>query len=217
MIHYDFEQGTQEWLNARKGCITGSKFSVARDRLKNGNPSAKATLYARDVARERCGGTAEKQFNSYAMKIGREQEAMARNAYELRTGAVAEPVGFFATEDRMFGLSPDSLIDDDGVLEIKVMVSSDNLFTSAVGGDISEFIDQCDGYLWLLGRKWVDLVLYAPDLVDLGLDMVIHRITRNEERIEKLEADLMAFSLTVRNYESALRKAAIANKEKEAA
>jgi len=54
-------------------------------------------------------------------------------------------------------------------------------------------------------------------MADLGLDMVIHRITRNEERIEKLEADLMAFSLTVRTYESALRKAAAANKQKEAA
>ena len=217
MIHYDFEQGTQEWLDARKGCITGSKFGVARDRLKNGNPSAKATLYAKDVARERCGGTPEKQFNTYAMKIGREQEAMARAAYELRRGVLAEPVGFFATEDRMFGLSPDSLVDSDGVLEIKVMVSSDNLFTSVVEGDVSEFIDQCDGYLWLLGRQWVDLVLWAPDLADLGLDLVVRRITRNEERIEKLEADLRAFSLTVRTYESALRKAAAANKQKETA
>lgn len=216
MKHFDFEQGTPEWLEARKGCITGSRFRDARDRLKNGNPSSKAILYAKDVARERCGGTAERVFQTGAMRFGSEQEPFANAAYETRTGALVEPVGFFKTDDGMFGLSPDGLIDDDGVLEIKTMVSSDTLFTAVAEGDISAYQDQCDGYLWLLGRKWVDLVLWAPDLADLGLDMVIHRITRNEERIEKLEADLMAFSLTVRTYESALRKAAAANKQKEA-
>ena len=59
--------GTPEWLESRKGCITGSKFRDARDRLKNGNPSSKAILYAKDVARERCGGTAEKVFQNAAM------------------------------------------------------------------------------------------------------------------------------------------------------
>lgn len=217
MKHYDFEQGTPEWFEARKGAITGSKFKDARDRLKNGNPSSKAILYAQDVARERCGGTAEKVFQNAAMRIGSEQEQFANAAYEARTGKLVEPVGFFKTEDGMFGLSPDGLIDDDGVLEIKTMVGSSTLFTAMADGDISAYQDQCDGYLWLLGRKWVDLVLWAPDMADLGLDMVIHRITRNEERLEKLESDLMAFSLTVRTYESALRKAATANKEKETA
>ena len=70
MKHFDFEQGTPEWLEARKGCITGSRFRDARDRLKNGNPSSKAILYAKDVARERCGGTAERVFQNAAMKFG---------------------------------------------------------------------------------------------------------------------------------------------------
>ena len=111
----------------------------------------------------------------------------------------------------MFGLSPDSLINDDGVLEVKTMVSSDTLFTAVADGDISYYADQCNGYLWLLGRKWVDLVLWAPDMESLGLQMVIRRIERDENAIEKLEADLMAFAMTVRQYESALRKAAAAN------
>ena len=214
MIHYNFEQGSQEWLDSRKGCITGSKFRDARDRLKNGNPSSKAILYAKDVARERCGGTAEKVFQNAAMRFGSEQEKFAIQAYEAKTGYLAEPVGFFKTEDGMFGLSPDSLINDDGVLEVKTMVSSDTLFTAVADGDISYYADQCNGYLWLLGRKWVDLVLWAPDMESLGLQMVIRRIERDENAIEKLEADLMAFAMTVRQYESALRKAAAANKEK---
>lgn len=217
MKHFDFEQGTPEWLEARRGCITGSRFSEARDRLKTGKPSSKALLYAMNVARERCGGKAPDTFVNAAMRFGSEQESFARSAYESATGNFVEPVGFFKTDDGLFGLSPDGLIDDDGVLEIKTMVSSDTLFTAVAEGDISAYLDQCNGYLWLLGRKWVDLVLWAPDMEAIGLQMVIKRIERDEEAIEKLEADLMAFAMTVRMYESALRKAAIANKEKEAA
>ncbi len=217
MKHFDFEQGTQPWFDARKGVITGSKFSTARDQLKGGKPSKKALDYAMDIARERCGGKAPETFVNAAMRFGSEQEAFARSAYESATGSLVEPVGFFKTDDGLFGLSPDGLIDDDGVLEIKTMVSSDTLFTAMADGDISTYLDQCNGYLWLLGRKWVDLVLWAPDMEALGLQMVIRRIERDEEAIEKLEADLMAFAMTVRMYESALRKAAIANKEKEAA
>lgn len=217
MKHYDFEQGTPEWIEARRGAITGSRFSEARDRLKNGKPSSRALLYAMNVARERCGGKAPDVFQNAAMRFGSEQEAFARQAYESATGNLVEPVGFFKTDDGLMGLSPDGLIDDDGVLEIKTMVSSDTLFTAVADGDISAYIDQCNGYLWLLGRKWVDLVLWAPDMERLGLQMVIRRIERDEEAIEKLEADLMAFATTVRVYEAALRKAAAANKEKESA
>ena len=114
-----------------------------------------------------------------------------------------EEVGFFTTEDGLFGLSPDGLIDDDGVLEIKTMVSSDTLFTAVADGDLSAYMDQCLGYLWLLGRQWVDLVLWCPD----PNHMAIHRITRNEDAIEALEADLMAFARLVTQYENTLRTA----------
>lgn len=215
MIHCDFEQGSQDWLESRRGVITGSRFRDARDRTAKGLPSTKSITYARDLARERCGGVVPSIFQNEAMRTGQEQEPIARGAYELRTGRLVEPVGFFKTEDNCFGVSPDGLIDDDGVLEIKTMVSSNTLFTAMAEGDISEYVDQCNGYLWLLGRQWVDLVLWAPDLEDLGLQMVIHRIKRNEDAIEKLEADMLAFSITVREYESKLRKAA--NKQKETA
>lgn len=217
MIHLDYEQGTPEWLEARRGVITGSKFRDARDKLKSGAPSSKAVMYAKDLARERCGGRVAEVFQNAAMRMGVEQEPIARAAYEISTGCLVEPVGFFKTDDGMFGLSPDGLIDDDGVLEVKTMVSSDTLFTAVADGDISDYMDQCHGYLWLLGRKWVDLVLWAPDMEALGLGMVVKRITRDEAAIEKLEADLLAFALTVREYESRLRKAAVANNKLEIA
>ena len=111
--------------------------------------------------------------------------------------------GFITTDDGLFGLSADGLIDDDGVLEIKTMVSSDTLFTAVADGDISAYMDQCNGYLLFLGRKWVDLVLWVPDL-DF---MKIIRIERDEIAIEALESDLMEFSRMVSKYEGALRDA----------
>jgi len=201
-------QGSAEWLEARKGRITGSRFKDARDRLKSGAPSKACIAYAMDVARERCGGKAPEKFQNAAMRFGTEQEPLARQAYEEATGNLVEEVGFIVDEEGHFGLSPDGLISDDGVLEIKTMVSSDTLFTAVADGDISEYIDQCNGYLWLLGRKWVDLCLWAPDLAILK----IIRITRDETAIEALESDLMAFAKTVREYESKLRKAMAAAK-----
>ncbi|WEM00061.1 lambda exonuclease family protein [Delftia tsuruhatensis] len=203
MIHHDHEQGSEAWLAARKGCITGSRFKDCRDKLKGGQPSKACVAYAMDTARERVGGRTPAKFQNAAMRTGSEQEPLARLAYERRTGNLVEEVGFFTTEDGLYGLSPDGLIDDDGVLEIKTMVSSDTLFTAMADGDLSAYMDQCLGYLWLLGRQWVDLVLWAPDLDH----MTIKRITRDEDAIEQLEADLMAFARLVQNYEKTLRAA----------
>lgn len=203
IIHHQHEQGSEAWLDSRRGCITGSNFRTAREKLKTGKPSKEAMDYARDLARERLGGKAPAKFQNAAMRTGTEQEPVARFAYEKRTGNLVEEVGFFATEDGLFGLSPDGLIDDDGVLEIKTMVSSDTLFTAVADGDLSAYMDQCLGYLWLLGRQWVDLVLWCPDLNH----MVIKRITRDEDAIEALEADLMAFARLVTQYENTLRAA----------
>lgn len=205
MIHHTAPQGSQEWLDARKGCITGSRFKDAREKLKGGAPSKAAMLYAMDLARERCGGVSPAKFQNAAMRTGTEQEPFARMAYEAQTGNLVEEVGFFTTDDGLFGLSPDGLIGDDGVLEIKTMVSSDTLFTAVAEGDLSAYMDQCLGYLWLLGRQWVDLVLWTPDLQPMGLDLVIHRIARNEDAIDALEVDLMHFAGLVKQYEDKLR------------
>lgn len=203
MIHHQHEQGSPEWIAARRGVVTGSRFKDCRAKLKNGEPSKDCMAYAYDIARERCGGMAPAKFQNAAMRIGTEQEAPAVRMYEVRTGYLTDEVGFFTTEDGLFGLSPDRLIDDDGVLEVKTLVSSATLFTALAEGDVSEYMDQCLGYLWLLGRQWVDLVLWVPDLQH----MTIKRITRDENAIEALEADLIAFAKIVADNEAALRRA----------
>ena len=206
-------QGSEEWLAARKGRVTGSKFKDARDRLKSGVPSSKCTLYARNVARERMGGKAEDVYQNSAMRFGSEQEPEAKFAYETMTGHLVNEVGFAATDCGFFGLSPDGLIDDDGVIEIKTMVGSDNLFTCVIDEDYSAYMDQCLGYLLFLDRQWVDLVMWTPDLEHTGLGLVIHRINRcdHEADIAALKSDLDAFATMVRKFESQLRAKAATN------
>jgi exodeoxyribonuclease (lambda-induced) len=194
------EQGTDAWKAARRGRITGSRFKDARARLKNGSPAGECLGYAYDVARERLGGIAPAKFTTSAMREGTTNEPLARMKYEARTGEIVDEVGFAYTEDGKFGLSPDGLIGDDGVWECKTMVSSKTLFEAMVDGDISEYRDQCLGYLWLLHRQWVDLTLYCPDL-DL---LHVVRITRDEDEIQKLVDDLMAFDRLVESLRARL-------------
>ena len=206
-------QGSPEWIAERRGIVTGSRFKDAREKLKGGQPSKTCIAYAMDLARERIGGVAPSKFQNAAMRLGTEQEPLARMAYERRTGNLVNEVGFFYTDDRLFGGSVDGLIDADGVLEIKTMVGSDTLFTAFAEHDFSAYIDQCNGYLWLLGRQWVDLVLWCPDLQA----MHIHRIERDESAIESLEADLMVFTDLVVGYETKLRAALEINQQAEMA
>lgn len=204
MIHHQHAQGSEEWLAARKGRITGSMFKTARAKLKNGDPTKESIKYAMDLARERCNGRVPSKFQNDAMRTGTEQEPIARAAYEAVTDTKVDEVGFFADEGGEFGLSPDGLIGTDGVLEIKTMVASETLFTAVVDADIAEYMDQCLGYLWMLDREWVDVVLWCPDLEHIA----IKRITKaaHTKQIDELQADLLAFAQTVRLYESKLRK-----------
>ena len=123
MIHHLAAQGSEEWLTARRGVITASRFKDCRDKLKNGQPSKACLQYAMDLARERVGGMAPATFQNAAMRTGTEQEPIARTQYEVRTGNLVEEVGFITTDDNLFGVSVDGFPDDGGVVEIKTMVS----------------------------------------------------------------------------------------------
>ena len=199
-----FEQGSPEWKQARAGKVTASRAKDARDRLKSGAPSGKQIAYACQVALERVSGApADMTFENWQMREGHVQEPIARAAYERLTGNLVDEVGAFATDDDLFLYSPDGLIDGDGLLEVKTLFSPERIMTIVGNGDTSDFEDQCMFGLWLTGRQWIDLVVWVPSLEHLS----IKRITRDEDAIEALEADLMAFARLVTQYENTLRTA----------
>jgi hypothetical protein len=209
---WNVEQGSSDWLQLRVGRITASRFKDARDRNKPGKgetigkPAAKCISYAAQVAVERIAGrSVDKVFQNWQMKEGQEQEPHARNAYDVETGHVVQEVGAIGTEDDLFLYSPDGLIGTDGLLEIKTLLSPEVIVRVVGGGDLSDYMDQCLGGLWLTGRQWIDLVLWAPALAPIGRQLTIKRITRDEEQIEALETDLLAFARMVTDAESKLR------------
>jgi exodeoxyribonuclease (lambda-induced) len=195
-------QGSDEWKAARRGVRTASKFKVCRERIRGGHMSKPCIQYGMDLARERLGGQAPDIYQTEAMRLGSKMEAVARQKYELLKGVLVDEVGFAFTEDRLFGASVDGLIDTKGGWECKTMVSSDTLFKTLVHGDITEYVDQCLGAMWLLHLDWMDLTLYCADL-DL---MKVIRIERNEAEIEALVKDLMEHESLTASFEAELRK-----------
>ena len=199
-----FEQGSPEWKQARAGKVTASRAKDARDRLKSGAASGKQIAYACQVALERVSHQpADATFENWQMREGHVQEPIARAAYERRTGNLVDEVGAFATDDDLFLYSPDGLIDGDGLLEVKTLFSPERIMTIVGNGDVSDFIDQCMFGLWLTGRQWIDLVVWVPALEHLS----VKRIARDDDCIEAMEADLIAFAKLVTQYENTLRAA----------
>jgi len=195
-------QGSEEWLALRaRGFITGSRASAARSKTAKGEPKADYWTYAYDTARQREGGAPLAQGQNTAMRMGAEQEPVARMKYEAKTGELVEEVGFAYTVDGKFGCSVDGLVGTEGAVEIKTMVGSTTLFKALVEGDIAEYRDQCLMAMWLLHLKWVDVVLWCPDLAVLR----IIRVNRDEAELDAFVADMLAFDRVVEGLRLKLR------------
>jgi hypothetical protein len=203
VIVLNHPQGSEDWLRARCGVITASRFADARKKLtrasgdkKAGDPHGDAERYAWTVAVETIARQPlDDTFVNYAMRRGRDLEPIARQQYELRTDALVEEASLVLTDDSRFGYSTDGLVGDDGLVEIKCPLSAEkigNVWTNP-GAAHLEYLDQIDGGLWITGRKWCDLVIYCDWLKPVGKDLFVTRVFRNEARIEALEADLIAF------------------------
>jgi hypothetical protein len=210
------QQGTQEWLAARAGVITASRFSDARSKLKRasgdrkaGDPSSEAIKYAWTLAMERISGTSlDDTFVTWAMKRGTELEPAAREAYEQHTGSLAMEAGIVFTDDGAFGYSTDGFVGDVGMVEIKCPAACDKLglIWTDPAHAADEYRDQILGGLWITGRAWCDLVVFCPWLEPVGKSLFIQRIRRDDDAIEALESDLMDFRRVVDQHEAALRR-----------
>lgn len=178
----DIEQGTAEWHEARAGIVTASRF---KDVLAKGQGKMRAT-YLYQLAGEIVTGRPMDTFTNAHMERGHEQEQEARDLYAFLHDVVPEQVGFI--RDGRVGCSPDGLVEDDGVLEIKT--KAPHLMAEIIDKDKTppEFKAQCQGALLVTGRAWTDLALYCP-----GFPLVVRRLERDEEYLAELDAALAAF------------------------
>lgn len=199
------DQGSDEWHQARAGCVTASMFVVARSRLKSGPNKGKFTEAAKDyafrLAIERISGTPlDEGFSTWQMKRGNELEPTARAIHEEVTGLLVDRAGFVTTDDGLFGASADGLIGDKGGSEYKCLVSPERLRDVLLDDDISDFTDQVQGCMWITGREWWHFGLYCPALASIGKDFFLREVARDDDYIETMELDLIEFNSMVCSY-----------------
>ena len=191
-----------EYKNAPKS----TTIARALDGEKVGDYTDAAKNYAFRLAIERISGEplADEQFDTYAMRRGREMEPEAREAHEFERNITVRQTGLILTDDGKFGASADGLIYHDEGAEYKCYLSPEKIRRIILTGDISEETDQIQGCLWLSGRTAWQFCLYCPQLSVVGRALTIFDVPRDDNYIEKLERDVMAFDGIVCDYRKQL-------------
>lgn len=185
---YGSQQG-DAWLKNRIGRITGSRIadvcsylSRASGPKKAGDSSSTRDNYRRELISERLTGFAKDHYNSPAMQRGSALENDARMYYEGAMRQMCAPVNFVLHAKYDFtGASPDSLVGDDGILEIKCLLPWNHIAYVEAKQIPEEYYPQVAWELACTGRKWVDFVLFCPDIRGCEeLRFFYRRINRSE-------------------------------------
>jgi len=181
------EQRTAEWHAARLGIPTASRYGEIL--TGTGKQSQSAQGYMNELLADRLAGFPVDRLDpTYWMDRGTEMEDRARVAYTFVTGLEVEQVGFVRHGELPTGGSPDGLIGEDGIIEIKCPKAK-TVIAYLRGGKLpTTYIPQVQGYLWLTGRKWADFMAYHP-----ALPPFIVRAQADGEYHAKLEEALRKF------------------------
>jgi hypothetical protein len=185
----------------------GDKIAKAIRGEEVGDWTDAARNYAFRLAIERIKGEPldEMGFETYAQRRGHELEPEARNLHAMLIDADIERAGVVLSDDGKFGASADGLVGADGGSEYKCLIDPSRIRAILFDGDLSEFTDQIQGCMWLTDRAWWDFCLYCPALEPVNKQMHMERVQRNDDYIEAMERDLVAFDRLVQEYEARLR------------
>ena len=195
------EQGSEAWFRERLGLPTSSMFATVLAKGVGKAESKTRRTYLMKLAGEILTGEPMDAYSNHHMERGKIMEAEARGFYAFMQDAEPEPVGFIRNGDT--GASPDALLGQDGLLEIKTKLP--HLLIDLILKDKfpPEHKAQCQGQLWVAEREWLDLVVYWPKL-----PLFVKRVTRDEKYIEDLAAavddfngDLQEMVGRIRRYE----------------
>lgn len=183
------EQRSDEWYAARLGIPTASEFKclmVTKGKGEDGS-SKMRDEYRRKLAGERLTGRPMASYRNANMDRGAGEEDEARRKYEFTNDVDAVRVGFIRNGEK--GCSPDSLIGDDGMLEIKSADPHVYLDFLTRKTFPKEHVAQCQGALWVAERKWIDLIVYCP-----GLKLLETRAFRDDDYIAELARQVDLFN-----------------------
>jgi len=185
------EQRTDEWYAARLGRVTASRIADVVAKTKTGWGAGRANYMAQLIC-EKLTGEPTVGFTSAAMQWGTDTEPRARAAYELHTGNSVQEVGFIARDDMAAGASPDGLVGDDGLVEIKCPNTAthiDYLLKRSVPGN---YALQMQWQMACTGRAWCDFISFDPRL-PADLEIWIKRVDRDDTLIAELETEVRKF------------------------
>lgn len=187
-------QGSAEWHAARCGKATASRIGDIMAMSKDGSrPLAAHENYLMELVCERLTGQAAEHFVSKPMLWGIEKEDDALLAYQFITNRKVESVGFYDhPRIPMSGASPDGLVGDDGLTEVKCPNTGTHV-ASLLGNPIAKnYALQMQWQMACTGRKWCDFISFDPRLPD-HLQLQIRRVERDAELISQVEASVAEF------------------------
>lgn len=181
MIIHDIEQNSPEWYEVRRGKFTCSTLSdLFMDKKTKGYNEA-----INKVVFERLTGEIPEGYINDYMRRGSELEPFARQRYELETFNYVQQVGFIEYSE-WFGYSPDGLIGDDGLIEIKCPKFSTLIDFALTKKIPREYMYQMQGGLFASEREWCDFVMFHP-----RMDLQVVRVARNENLIKEIQKVLI--------------------------
>lgn len=187
------EQGTDEWFAARLGKVTASKIADVMATLKNGQPGAGRKNYAAQLICERLTSQPTESFTNAAMQWGTDTEPQARARYTMETLRSVEEVGFVDHPTiAMCGASPDGLVGDDGLVEIKCPNSATHIETLRGAKIDDKYLKQMHFQMICCEREWCDFVSFDPRLPD-EMQIHIRRVERDAELCEEITAAVTGF------------------------
>lgn len=192
MIVIDCEQGSPEWIAARVGLVGASRVADVVARTKVGWGASRAN-YAAELVAERLTGQPAERFVSGPMQWGTDNEAAARDLYTFAQGGEVRRVGLVLhPEIAMSAASPDGLVDDHGLVEIKCPNTSTHIAT-LLGAEVDgRYIKQMQWQMACTGRAWCDFVSYDPRLPP-EMQMDVRRVARDPVMIAELEREVATF------------------------
>lgn len=186
------EQGTPAWLLERAGKVTASRIADVMAKTKTGYGAGRANYMAELVA-ELLTGTPRQSFTNEAMRWGTETEPQARAMYELETGLPVIETGFVPHPTiEGTGASPDGLVGDDGLVEIKCPQTATHIETLRGAAIDRKYLLQVHWQMICTGREWCDFMSFDPRL-PLEMQMHIRRVERDAELSEEITAEVTQF------------------------
>jgi len=186
------EQRSTEWFAARLGKVTASRIADVIAKTKTGYSTSRDNYMAQLVC-ERMTGTQGESYNNAAMQWGTDQEPLARAAYEAAKNVLVDEIGFVIHDTIVnAGASPDGLVGEDGLIEIKCPNTATHIETVLSGKAPSKYIPQMQWQMASTGRKWCDFVSFDPRMPE-GLQLFIQRVDFDAEYVKMLEAEITGF------------------------